>query len=76
MRISRRALFFFAVMGVFLVMIPLTPAEYRWLNLVMAGLSAFWAVLLWIEQGSNRKGALDEPPGTVAPDDPNPGGRG
>ena len=70
MRISRRALFFFAVTAVFLVMIPLTPPEYRWLNLVMAGLSMFWAVLLWVEEVSQRRGALDEPPGTVAPDDP------
>jgi len=70
MRISRRALFFFAVTAVFLVMIPPTPPEYRWLNLAMAGLAAFWAVLLWIEGISDRRGALDEPPGTVAPDDP------
>ena len=70
MRISRRALFFFVVAAVFLVMIPPTPPEYRWLNLVMAGISVFWAVLLWIEEASHRRGALDEPPGTVAPEGP------
>ena len=69
MKISRRALFFFAVAAVFLIMIPPTPPEYRWLNLAMAGLAAFWAVLLWIEGISERRGALDEPSGTVAPDD-------
>lgn len=49
MRFSRRALFFFAVAVVFLLMIPPTPLEFRWLNLAMAGLALFWAALLGIE---------------------------
>ncbi len=70
MKISRRALFFLAVAAVFLLMIPPTPTEFRWLDLAMAGLAVFWAVLLWIEGISYRRGALDEPPGSVAADDP------
>jgi hypothetical protein len=55
MRISRRALFFLAVALVFLLMIPPTPPEFRWLNLAMAGLALFWATLLGIEDLTNRR---------------------
>jgi ABC-type transport system involved in cytochrome c biogenesis permease component len=55
MRISRRAVFFLGVALVFLLMIPPTPPQYRWLNLSMAGLALFWAVLLGIEDLSNRR---------------------
>ena len=55
MRISRRALFFLAVALVFLLMIPPTPPEFRWLNLSMAGLALFWATLLGIEDLTNRR---------------------
>lgn len=55
MRLSRRALFFLAVALVFLLMIPPTPPEFRWLNLTMAGLALFWATLLGIEDLSNRR---------------------
>jgi ABC-type transport system involved in cytochrome c biogenesis permease component len=55
MRISRRALFFLAVALIFLLMIPPTPPEFRWLNLTMAALALFWASLLGIEDLSNRR---------------------
>ena len=55
MRFSRRALFFLAVAVVFLLMIPPTPLEFRWLNLAMAGLALFWAALLGIEDLANRR---------------------
>jgi ABC-type transport system involved in cytochrome c biogenesis permease component len=55
MRFSRRALFFLAVAVVFLLMIPPTPLEFRWLNLAMAGLALFWATLLGIEDLANRR---------------------
>lgn len=58
MRLSRRALFFFAVAVVFLLMIPPTPLEFRWLNLAMAGLALFWAVLLGIEDLATRRRTL------------------
>ncbi|MEO8422332.1 MAG: hypothetical protein ABI595_00285 [Actinomycetota bacterium] len=66
MRISRRALFFLGVALVFVLMIAPTPAEFRWLNLVMAGLALFWATLLGIEDLSNRRRDIDLPKG----DDP------
>ena len=59
MRISRRALFFLGVALVFVLMIPPTPTEFRWLNLVMAGLALFWATLLGIEDLSNRRRDID-----------------
>jgi ABC-type transport system involved in cytochrome c biogenesis permease component len=59
MRISRRALFFLAVALVFLLMIPPTPPEFRWLNLAMAGLALFWATLLGIEDLTNRRQDFD-----------------
>jgi hypothetical protein len=55
MRISRRALFFLGVALVFVLMIPPTPPEFRWLNLAMAGLALFWATLLAIEDLANRR---------------------
>lgn len=55
MRISRRASFFMGVALVFVLMIPPTPTDFRWLNLVMAGLALFWATLLGIEDLSNRR---------------------
>jgi ABC-type transport system involved in cytochrome c biogenesis permease component len=63
MRISRRALFFLAVALVFVLMIPPTPREFRWLNLAMAGLALFWAALLAIEDLSNRRRNIDLPRG-------------
>ena len=58
MRFSRRALFFFAVAVVFLLMIPPTPLEFRWMNLAMAGLALFWAALLGIEDLATRRRTL------------------
>ena len=61
MRISRRALFFLGVALVFVLMIPPTPPEFRWLNLAMAGLALFWATLLGIEDLFNRRRDSDLP---------------
>ena len=60
MRFSRRSLFFLAVAIVFLLMIPPTPLEFRWLNLAMAGLALFWAALLGIEDLANRRRTIRE----------------
>jgi ABC-type transport system involved in cytochrome c biogenesis permease component len=60
MRFSRRALFFLAVAVVFLLMIPPTPLEFRWLNLAMAGLALFWAALLGIEDLLNGRRTIRE----------------
>jgi hypothetical protein len=59
MRLSRRPLFFALVTVVSLLMIPITPSEYWWVNYFAAALSAFWAIMLGIEeiaaQRRNRK---------------------
>jgi hypothetical protein len=70
MRISRRALFFLALALVFLLMIPPTPPEFRWLNLTMAGLALFWATLLGIEDLSNRRRDSDLWNNDLPPDRP------
>ncbi len=68
MRFSRRALFFLAVAVIFLLMIPPTPLEFRWLNLVMAGLALFWAALLGIEDLTTRRRTLRQGASEVAND--------
>jgi hypothetical protein len=73
MRISRRALFFLSVALVFVLMIPPTPSEFRWLNLAMAGLALFWATLLVIEDLSNRRRDSDLPKGDAPSDMPSAG---
>jgi hypothetical protein len=68
MRIGRRPLFFLAVAAVCSALLPPTPPEFRWVNLVAAGLALFWAVLLSIEEVvARREGAL--PPGVIEPSD-------
>ena len=57
MTIGRRPLFFAALGVVCLVILPVTPSEFRWLNLSMAGLAAFWAVTLAIEEIAAARGA-------------------
>ena len=73
MRISRRALFFLGVALVFVLMIPPTPPEFRWLNLAMAGLALFWATLLGIEDLANRRRNLDSSLDDIGPDAPSAG---
>jgi hypothetical protein len=50
MKLGRRPLFFFAIAATFLFMLIPTPAEFRWLNLAMAGLALFWGILLALEE--------------------------
>jgi|1186.fasta_scaffold366480_2 hypothetical protein len=53
MRIGRRPVFFAVVGLVCLVLLPVTPAEFRWLNVAMAALAFFWTVMLAIEDLSH-----------------------
>jgi hypothetical protein len=55
MRIGRRPVFFAIVAMVCLVLLPVTPSEFRWVNIAMAGLAAFWAVALAIEDLSHTR---------------------
>lgn len=56
MKIGRRALFFLSLCVICLVLVPPTPAEFRWLNLVMAGLALFWAIAFTLEDLLNGRG--------------------
>ena len=53
MRVGRRPGFFASLCVICLVLIPVTPAEFRWLNLTLAGLALFWAIALAFEDLSN-----------------------
>lgn len=55
MRIGRRALFFAALCVICLVLLPVTPNEFRWLNLAMAGLALFWALAFTVEDLVNAQ---------------------
>jgi hypothetical protein len=59
MRIGRRPLFFLGIAGAFLVLLIPTPAEFRWLDMAMAGLAVVWFVLLSLEELSARKPPTD-----------------
>jgi hypothetical protein len=62
MTLSRRVWFFLGVMVVCLAMMVPTPRQYWPLNLFMAGLALFWAILLAIEDVLGRREPT--PPGT------------
>ena len=53
--IGRRALFFLVLAVVCGLMIPATPAEFRWVNLTMIGLALFWAVMMAGEELARRR---------------------
>lgn len=55
--IGRRASFFFILVLICLLLVPVTPSEFRWAAWGAAGLSAFWAVLLSVEHVSTRSGS-------------------
>jgi hypothetical protein len=59
-RIGRRPLFFLATALVCVLMIPPTPNEFRWVNIAMAGLALFWALLLGIEDVVTHRARPDE----------------
>jgi intracellular septation protein A len=53
-RLSRRAVFFFVVALVCILLAPVSPAEFRWVNYAMTGLAAFWAVMMTIDSLTSR----------------------
>jgi hypothetical protein len=50
--VGRRSMFFGALALLCLIMIEPTPDQYRWVNLVGAGLALFWCVMLFLEHRS------------------------
>ena len=61
MSLGRRPLFFLGVAITFLALIVPTPADFRKVNVVMAGLALFWFVLLAIEEIAGRRGGGRSP---------------
>ncbi len=53
--IGRRSLFFLALAIVCALMIPVMPAEFRWVNLTMIGIALFWAVMMAGEELARRR---------------------
>ena len=53
--IGRRSLFFLLMAAVCLALLAPTPSEFRWVNLVAAGLATFWAVMLAGEDLARRR---------------------
>jgi uncharacterized membrane protein YuzA (DUF378 family) len=47
-------MFFAFTCLVTLLLAPASPAEFRWVNYAMAGLAAFWAILLGLEVIAGR----------------------
>jgi hypothetical protein len=47
--ISRRTWFFLIISVAMLLLYDPTPTKFRWVNLAMAGLAAFWFILFVIE---------------------------
>ena len=47
--IGRRAMFFWIASLVCVALVPASPAEFRWVPWVTAGIGFFWAVLLTVE---------------------------
>lgn len=57
MTVGRRPLFFFALGLICLLLVPLTPSEFRWVNYSMFGLALFWTIALGLEEiGNVREG--------------------
>jgi hypothetical protein len=55
MILSRRPLFFLAVMVAALALYEPTPESLRWVNLLEAGLGGLWFVLLSVEELLNQR---------------------
>lgn len=67
MTLGRRPLFFLAVGLVSLLLFIPTPSDYRWVNVVMAGISFFWFVMLGIEERQGSRFPTGDPPAPSAP---------
>jgi hypothetical protein len=71
-RIGRRALFFAVASLACVALVPATPPDFRWVAWATAGLGAFWAILLGIEDLSmpppgKRERWIRRPPEPASP---------
>ena len=72
--IGRRAAFFAVASLVCVALVPAAPPEFRWVAWATAGLGAFWAVLLALEEliGPGRRQHSPARRATGTPFDPPP----
>jgi len=54
-RIGRRPLFFLLLATINLALLPATPSEFRFVNVVMAGIALLWSVLLALEELATQR---------------------
>lgn len=52
---GRRPLFFFVLGLICLLLAPLTPGEFRWVNYSTFGLALFWTIALGLEEVGNLR---------------------
>jgi hypothetical protein len=77
--VGQRASFFFLVVGVSLVLVWACPPEFRWVAWFCAALSAFWGILLTVENlatpgpGAKRRPTPPSVPGYPFGPPPGPG---
>jgi hypothetical protein len=57
--LGRRPLFFAALAAISLLLLEPTPPDLRWVNLFAAGLAAFWAIMLFVEERSMSRWSPD-----------------
>jgi hypothetical protein len=53
--LSRRALFFLSLVGISALLYYPTPPEFRWVCLFTGGLSAFWAIMVALEDAATPR---------------------
>lgn len=68
--LGRRTLFFAATAFISVLLVPAMPSEFRWVAWFSAGLGAFWAVALGIEDLSMPGQPKPRQPGPVTPPTP------
>ena len=54
-KIARRTWFFLVIAVTMLLLVEPTPAQFRWVNLALAGLALFWFILFAIEDLSRAR---------------------
>ena len=58
--ISRRALFFLVVAILCALLLPATPAEFRWVPWGAMGLALFWTIVIGLEDLSKFRSGRPE----------------
>ena len=69
-RLGRRTLFFAVLSLVCVLLVPAMPPEFRWVAWFSAGLGAFWALAMAIEDLSGPSDPKRKSPGPFHPPTP------